>query len=201
MRVPLFVVCVVSLTVAGCLARGAYHPVRYYDLRTRFSDPATEQASPQRAAPVAVVVDRFRMIGPHETRMVYRHGPRRIEQDEYHRWIQSPEDLIAREFRFALGDRFPRVIGARQSSALRLSGDVLVLEIGSDKTAILSLDLTLTNPDGDSVLLSKRYRRQTDLQGHTPDAYAGALAAALESVIGEAIEDIARTPGVRGRRP
>ena len=193
MRLSLLLCVVTFLT--GCLSPRELRPVHTYDMQTRFSAsmPGSATVSGGQAVTnvdTVPVVAQFRMLGPGGTRMASRSSAHRLEHDEYHRWVQPPEKCIARELHLALRRQFGG-FGPSGKSEARLYGDVLAVEITPARSAHLAMELRLVD-DRERVLLSKLYERVESVKRPEPEAFADAVSAALESIIDEALTDIAR---------
>ncbi len=179
-----FARCLVLMVLAGCVGQHEYQGVRLYDLQTRYSTPG----APASPTPATVTVEPFRMMAPAGTRMLVRRGGRELEQDDYNRWVQPPEKCIAREFHMAVQRRFKP---AQAGKHARLYGAVATFESSGAETARVAIELKLIDDATGKALLTKLYEREEPLADKKPTAYANAAAKALESIIDEALEDMA----------
>lgn len=177
--------CLAGLAVVGCVSQHEYQQMRLYDLQTRYSRPGVSA----KAAAAAVTVEPFRMMAPAGARMLVRRGDRELEEDDYNRWVQPPEKCIAREFHLAVRRRF-RPAGAGPSA--RLYGAVAAFESVRGETAHVAIELKLVDDATGKVILTKLYEREEPLAAKRPGAYANAAANALESIIDEALADMAK---------
>ena len=181
-----------AATLTGCLSPRKLQPIHTYDMQTRFSAiPSTSGGKAVMNVDTIPVVAQFRMLGPAETRMLFRSSGHRLEHDEYHRWVQPPEKCIAREFHMALRRRFG---GADRSSKgeARLYGDILAAEATPARSGHLAMELRLVDGARGHLLLSKLYERVETIKEPEPGAFADAMSAALESIIDEALGDMAK---------
>lgn len=185
----------VATVLSGCLSSRKFEPVHSYDMQTRFSaaQPGSAASSSDKAATrgdTVPVVAQFRMLGPADARMLFRTSAHRLEYDEYHRWAQPPEKYIGREFHIALRRRFGGRERLTKGEAL-LYGDILAMEGTLARSAHLALELRLVDETRGLVLLSKLYERVEAVKKPGPEAFVDAMAAALESIIDEVLDDVA----------
>jgi len=191
-----------ALLLTGCaLSKAPYRPVAYYDIET-----SGAPADPGGAKPLdrALQIGRFVMLGPYKTRMMYRKDAQRLARDEYHRWIQPPEELVARELFRAMSasGRFTEVVATAHANAdLRLSGVVLRLECSADLQAHLQMTLRLEDVSRGKLLLSRQYEEKQALAEEAPEAFAQAAAAALGRIAAAALEDVAAAAGEAASGP
>ena len=180
--------------LTGCLGQSKYRPIHSYDLQTQYS---SVRATLPPAIPVGAVVavDQFRMIGPAESRLMFRQSDHRLHQDEYHRWIQPPEQCVAKEFHMAIRRRFRVAPSGGPPRVARLLGSIITLEATQEQTAHLVIELRLIDDATGKRLLSEFYERREPIANSKPEAFADAMAKALESVIEEALQDMAKVVG------
>jgi len=182
----------IAATLSGCLSARKLQPIQTYDMQTRFSAAqlSSGDKAPLHVFPIPVVAQ-FRMVGPTETRMLLRSSAHRLVHDEYHRWAQPPEKCIAREFQVALRRRFEGVARSGKGEA-RLYGDILTVEVTPARSAHLAMELRLVDGMQGHALLWKLYERVETIKKAEPEAFADAMSAALESIIDEALCDMAK---------
>ncbi len=185
-----FALSLAGLALAGCLGQHKYQPQSLYDLQTRYAQAGRDQTPQAAAGSVLLAVEPFRILAPARVPMLGRIGPQELEEDDYNRWVQAPEKCVERQFYLAIRRRFGRQAAPKRR--VRLLGNVVTLEADQAKTARLDIELRLIDEKDNRVLLSKLYRRAEPMKAKTPAAYAAAQAKALESIIDEALKDIAK---------
>ena len=94
------------LLFSGCVGQSKYTPVSYYD----FGQPELSK--------IELNVDTFTVEGPYQERFIYRVDGNRLDKDEYKRWAQAPDLLLAHYFKQSF----------KPGSLFYLSGEILTVE-------------------------------------------------------------------------
>ena len=100
------------LSLVGCA--GKVPPSHYYTLESSLPAP-----QPAVTAPVEIAVTRFRASQAlSQDRLMYRPGPHRVDFYEYHRWVDTPPDLVTQNLIAHLrrSGMFRSVTGTRGAS-------------------------------------------------------------------------------------
>lgn len=170
------------LLLAGCAARvPANH---YYALQTALPAAASAAAP----LPVNVAVARFGVASRAlaQERIVYRQAPHQVGFYEYHRWVDSPADLVTQNLtrRLARSGLFRSVTPLQAGSApdFIVGGRVESLEevdSADDVLARAAVTVELTDPKTRTVVWSGRGAQDVPVRDRSVDGVVRALNQAL----------------------
>ncbi len=138
------------------------------------------------------------MLGPYDKKMVRRVADQQLAMDEYHRWVQSPESLVTRQFYLAAkaaniwSSVTPPFGGAGDHV---LSGNVLRFE-QVDRKAHVRIEVWCRNAAGD-MLFAKTYSLEEPIDAPTPAGFAAAMAKAVDTLVSQALTDVAAAISTR----
>ena len=155
---------------SGCvLTPRESHPTGTYDL-------VMKPGQAQNMFKISVFVNNT----PSHTKMLYRKSGGRIEQDEYNRWVQSPEQMLQRYFLLA----FPLDGNADIDKLGDLRCNVTAFEFDWEKSeAVLALNYTLRDYEGNmrtgSLCITEKAAT------HTPGGFAEAMSRAVANAAGK----------------
>jgi ABC-type uncharacterized transport system auxiliary subunit len=147
-------------------------------------------------------LERFSVAPPYDTdQIVYREGPYKINEYNYHRWAAGPGDLVSsflsRDFRES--GLFQAVLHTQSWSegTYVLEGgvdEIYVKETDSGREAVLGVSVSVmakNEPDlSKRVLFQKSYRAAEACRGKDPSALSEALSLAMKRISTELILDL-----------
>jgi ABC-type uncharacterized transport system auxiliary subunit len=200
----------VSVTRRNCLAGGAAMlalaacsspPVPrslFYRLGAGGA-PAPITGGPRRGT---VEVPPFRAAGVvNESAILFRDGPRQIEQYSYHSWAEPPTVMTQRAVVDAL--RQANVFDIVTTPEMRMDrdyellGDLRHLEHvrgGGAGSAAIEIEFSLRRVGGSQQLLLKTYQANEPASGDSVDAAVEAFRRGLDSIIANLVTDLAALP-------
>ncbi|MFP3929001.1 MAG: ABC-type transport auxiliary lipoprotein family protein [Desulfobacteraceae bacterium] len=172
-------------------------PVNYY-----IFDYKVPEFPPLEPLEAAVRLERFSVASPYDTdRIVYREGPYKINEYNYHRWAAGPGDMVSsflsRDFRES--GLFQAVLRPQSWSegTYVLEGgvdEIYVKEAGSGREAVLRVSVSVMaekEPDlSKRVLFQKSYSAAEACRGKDPTALSEALSLAMKRISIELILDL-----------
>ncbi|MCF7853367.1 MAG: ABC-type transport auxiliary lipoprotein family protein [Candidatus Pacebacteria bacterium] len=161
--------------------------VSFYDLRTT----VTVQTAHPRSS-LSVGLGRFLNAGPYNERMVYRKSAHPFVEDDYHRGVQPPEDMMSREpyNAMAKSELLDDVItqGAMDAD-LYLTANIITFEVDPELNAVIQLAASLRRVDTSETLLSNVYEQKEALAERTPEAFAAAASRAAQRLLTRIVQD------------
>jgi uncharacterized protein len=185
---------VVALVLTGC---GSTSSSRFYTLNALPQDPAV--------APSDVAV----LVGPvtvadylARPQMVRRSGPQELEFDEYHRWAEPLDRLLARvltqDLAALLGSGYVMQFPWKGQRPFDHRVEVLLTRFEEDSQgrAVVELRWTLVHEDAPAEARTLLYRTESEAGARTQPA---GLAAALDESFAAFARELADT--IRNARP
>ena len=156
----------VILLAGGCFSRPA-RTIAYYDLR--MPEKVQKQSD-------------FQLLlcgndSPGRTRMLYRQADNRMIQDDYHCWIQTPEQMLMRYVNMAYPEQHTQDTANR--SDLRLTVNAFEFDLQSNE-AVLSLAYEFKKANqrkNGTVTIREK------ASGNSAEAFSAAMSKALEKAV------------------
>ena len=160
----------VILLAGGCFSSPA-RSIAYYDLR--MPEKVQKQSD-------------FQLLlcgndSPGRTRMLYRKADNRMVQDDYHCWIQTPEQMLMRYVNMAYPEQHTQDAATRP--ALRLTVNAFEFDLQSNE-AVLSLAYEFKQGN-------QRKNGTVTLREKASDSSAAAFSAAMSKAVEKAVTQIA----------
>lgn len=180
-----------ALLLGGCTARVPRN--HYYTLRADLPTPPP----PASSLPVGLAVARFTAASRAlaQERLVYRTAPHRVDFYEYHRWTDSPPDLVTRILidRLAASGLFRSVTPVQTGSAsdFILGGRVESLEeidSGQDVSARVAITAELTDAKTRAIVWTGRGAKEAPVRDRSVDG----VVQALNEALADSLEEITR---------
>ena len=167
----LLTAAVLTVAVSGCvLTPHENHTTRNYDLAMLMADKKQDLFR----------VSVFENNTPSRNRMLYRQKNNQIVQDEYNRWVQTPERLLQRYFELA----FPVSESADVDALGTLRCTITAFEFDWERSeAVLALNYFLRSGSGKQSSGSLIFREKA--AEHTPSGFAGAMSRAANAAVGK----------------
>ena len=176
-------VAVAAVVCAGCLARGDFRPTHYYTLA-----PEPEAATPAEAAPLRVTVSvrRFTANARYGQRIVRRLSAVELDYDEYHRWSESPEELVGEALCRALRARrvFASVVGPDLEvvSDVTVEGHVLAFEQTVDQQAECAVAFVVRRQSDGKALWAGSFTARDPMGGPSRADLAQAMSLSVSQI-------------------
>jgi len=190
-----FAVATAALCVltAGCLARGEFRPTHYYTLTV--PDPTAGEG---KTLALTASVRQFSAVRAYDQRIVRRESAVQLRYEEYHRWSESPDELVGDIFATSLASRgvFRSVAGPALDvdTDVIIEGRVLTFEQDADDNAVCALSLTLRRRDEDKPLWLRTLAAKTPISGRTHADLARAMSVSLREIVDQCVADWSELP-------
>ena len=171
-----------ALLLSGCTVKVPRN--HYYTLRADLPAPPP----PASSLPVSLTVARFTAASRAlaQERLVYRTAPHRVDFYEYHRWTDSPPDLVTRILidRLAASGLFRSVTRVQTgvASDFILGGRVESLEeidSGQDVSVRVAITAELTDAKARAIVWTARGAKEAPVRDRSVDGVVQALNEAL----------------------
>lgn len=177
-----------SACVGGSPPRDTYYRLGEIDLPL-----------PMPGGPIEGVLDvpPFRAAGIiNERALLFRDGPSQLSQYSYHHWFEPTGALLQRVTIDTL--RRAQAFDAVTSPELRLDRDFELLgnirrfeHVPAESSVVVEIEVSLRQVRGNHALILKTYIAEAPVAGSGVPAAVAAFTAALESVFGDLLNDIA----------
>lgn len=188
------------LLAGGCLPTGTYQPTRHFTLQP--GGPAAKKG----AVPIAatVKVRRFSVVPRYDSRMTRRVSGTQVRYEEYNRWVETPDELVANGFYRALlrSQAFRDVVPPEFNAPgdFLVEGRVMVFEVDPRSQARLSLVLVLRRESDNQVIWRETVNGTSPIEGADPAALAKAMSLALDWIVAGCIEEWRGLAELQGKK-
>ncbi len=177
------------LSLAGC--GGKLPQSHYYTLEASLPAPPPAAA----ALPLEIAVARFRALRPlSQDRLVFRPAPQKLDFYEYHRWVDSPPDLVTHNLinHLKRSGMFRAVTGFQSASAdYLLRGNIESLEevdSGDGVLARVALTAELVEMKSRAVVWTGRGSHESSVGERSVEG----IVRALNEGLGQSLDQIVR---------
>ncbi len=192
-----FIAALAALTLAACSSDPA-PPDMFYRLGTPGSVPAIA------GGPIkgTIEVPPFRAEGVvNERAILYREGPRALQQYSYHSWSEPPAAMVQQAFLAGLRSAQAfTLVGApdmRLDRDFELTGNIRQLEhvlAGGAGKATIEIDIVLRRVRDNQVLIAKTYRGEEPASSNDIDATVGAFSKVMDKIVADFVTDLGPLP-------